>query len=107
QDWSEFVLTDLGLLRYETVSFGDSCRAMSRRQDIDDYLHVHSCVQRLQEGQAAEEVMACVPAQPYENPWMERRRAKLLFRIGEHCERSQAWESALQAYKASSDAQAR
>jgi len=107
QDWSEFVLTDLGLLRYETVSFGDSCRAMSRRQDIDDYLHVHSCVQRLQEGQAAEEVMACVPAQPYENPWMERRRAKLLFRIGQACERSQAWESALQAYKASSHAQAR
>lgn len=35
QDWSEFVLADLGLLRYEQVAFGEDSRALRERADID------------------------------------------------------------------------
>ncbi|WP_397473334.1 VRR-NUC domain-containing protein [Pusillimonas sp.] len=107
QDWSEFVLADLGLYQYETVAFSDSCRAMDTRQDVDDYLHLHECAERLRANDDLQAIMACIPAQPYANHWIERRRAKLLFRIGQACERAQKWEDALQAYGASSHGEAR
>ena len=107
QDWSEFVLADLGLLRYETVAFSASCRALESRRDIDDYLHLHACSERLLGGENAAAVMACVSPQAHANPWIERRRAKLLFRIGQACERAHDWQGALRAYSASSHGEAR
>jgi len=107
QDWSEFVLSDLGLLRYEKVGFTASCRALGHRQDVDDYLHLHACTGRLLEGESPRAIMACVPTQAYANGWIERRRSKLLFRIGQACERDKDWEGALQAYKVSSHSESR
>ena len=107
QDWSEFVLADLGLYQYEKVAFSDSCRAMATRQDIDDYLHLHECAERLHAGDDPRTIMKSIAAQPYTNHWIERRRAKLLFRIGQACERAQQWGGALQAYGASSHGEAR
>src|SRR5690606_36960824 len=40
QDWSEFVLADLGLYVYEKVEFPPSSRIFHSRQDIDDYLYL-------------------------------------------------------------------
>ncbi|WP_026067550.1 VRR-NUC domain-containing protein [Pusillimonas noertemannii] len=107
QDWSEFVLADLGLLRYETVAFSASCRALESRRDIDDYLHLHACSERLLGDENAAAIMACVSPQAHANPWIERRRAKLLFRIGQACERAHDWQGALRAYGASSHGEAR
>src|SRR5690606_18956018 len=95
QDWSEFVLADLGLLRYETVPLSVSCRALARRQDVDDYLHLHRCAESLLQGEDPATVMARVPMYAHANGWIERRRAKLLFRIGQAFERSADWDGAL------------
>ncbi|PKL99155.1 MAG: nuclease, partial [Gammaproteobacteria bacterium HGW-Gammaproteobacteria-7] len=43
QDWSEFVLADLGVYRYEQVPFSPASRAFSSRAELDAYLHLHRC----------------------------------------------------------------
>lgn len=48
QDWSEFVLADLGVFQYEKVAFGPSSRAFQQRADIDVYLALHACREALE-----------------------------------------------------------
>jgi len=107
QDWSEFVLADLGLYQYEAVAFSPSCRAMESREDVDIYMHLHTCSECLLAGEAPEVILTKVSAQPYSNSWLERRRSKLLFRLGQAFERSQRWHDALAAYQSSSHPEAR
>lgn len=98
QDWSEFVLADLGVFRYETVVFDKSSRAFQSRGDVDHYLFLHACREALADAQDLDELLQAVAARPSDNPWIEKRRAKLLLRIGQACERAQDWTRAEQAY---------
>ncbi|WP_341319033.1 VRR-NUC domain-containing protein [Paraburkholderia sp. IMGN_8] len=101
QDWSEFVLADLGVFQYETVAFGPSSRAFQQRADVDVYLALHACREALEwlsDGESIGELVAAVAAIETSNPWLETRRAKLLFRIGQHCERQHNWQGALAVY---------
>ncbi|HYS64547.1 MAG TPA: VRR-NUC domain-containing protein [Paraburkholderia sp.] len=107
QDWSEFVLADLGVFQYEQVAFAPSSRAFQQRADVDVYLALHACREALEwlpigetEPQAIDELVATVAAIETSNPWLETRRAKLLFSIGQHCEREQNWPAALAVYEA-------
>ncbi len=102
QDWSEFVLTDLGLLTYETVPLPADSRAFQQRQDVNDYRHLHDCRTRLDEGEDPRTVRTDIPESPYVNEWMEQRRARLLFHIGQALEREKDWPAALAAYRDSS-----
>jgi tetratricopeptide (TPR) repeat protein len=43
QDWSEFVLADLGIYRYEQVPFDGASRAFQQRDDIDTWLALRDC----------------------------------------------------------------
>ncbi|NER63270.1 VRR-NUC domain-containing protein, partial [Pseudomonas sp. MAFF212427] len=107
QDWSEFVLADLGLLRYEQVAFSEHSRALRERADIDLCLALHCCAEQLQAGQPVAQVLALLDGLQSSNPWLERRRARLLFQLGQHCERSGDWAQALAIYPRSSHPQAR
>ncbi|NPT43562.1 VRR-NUC domain-containing protein [Paraburkholderia sp. 1N] len=105
QDWSEFVLADLGVFQYEKVAFAPSSRAFQQRGDVDVYLALHECREALEwlptgdaEAEAIDELVAVIAAIDTSNPWLETRRAKLLFRIGQHCERQQNWPAALAVY---------
>ncbi|GGC01841.1 Fanconi-associated nuclease [Oxalicibacterium flavum] len=98
QDWSEFVLSDLGIYRYETVACSHDSRAFRARQDIDDYLHLHDCRQRIAEEDDPQTVLQEIPAIPFENDWLEMRRNRLLFLIGRQHERRMQWELAHEAY---------
>jgi hypothetical protein len=105
QDWSEFVLADLGVHRYEQVAFATSSRAFQQREDVDLYLALHAC------GAALEQLAADDPLQSLEpllavldtldtgNAWLAARRAKLLYRIGYHAERHRQWDAALAVYQ--------
>ncbi|CAG4925073.1 Fanconi-associated nuclease 1 [Paraburkholderia saeva] len=108
QDWSEFVLADLGVYQYERVVFEPSSRAFQQRADVDVFLALHACREQLEAFSAAsgepeqagaldrllEAVNACSSA----NPWLETRRAKLLFQIGHDAERRHDWAAALAVY---------
>ena len=99
QDWSEFVLADLGIFRYESVVFGAASRAFRHRGDVDVYLAIHACRQRVDEDVQAAQLIEAAESARSDNPWLESRRAKLLFRIGERCERQGQWDDALAAYR--------
>lgn len=98
QDWSEFVLADLGVYRYETVEFSEASRAFRRRQDVDTYLHLHACRERLDAEVPLNEILADLPPARDDNPWLASRRAKLLFRMGQQGERNGDLETALHLY---------
>ncbi|HEY6772881.1 MAG TPA: VRR-NUC domain-containing protein [Oxalicibacterium sp.] len=99
QDWSEFVLADLGIYRYEQVAFSPSSRGFQRRQDIDDYLHLHRCRERFDAGNDLDEILPDVPVQPFDNPWLETRRNRLLFAFAQQYERCSEWDAALALYR--------
>ncbi|MBB5546179.1 VRR-NUC domain-containing protein [Paraburkholderia fungorum] len=106
QDWSEFVLADLGVFQYEKVAFAPSSRAFQQRADVDVYLALQACREALEwlptgdaEAAAIDELVAAIAAIEISNPWLETRRAKLLFRIGQHCERQWNWAAALAVYE--------
>ncbi|OWT66244.1 VRR-NUC domain-containing protein [Candidimonas nitroreducens] len=103
QDWTEFVLADLGMYRYEKVDFAPSARAFPRRNDVDDYLFLHHCGERLeaaeQAGGQADTLLLEIPPRPYANEWVERRRVRLLEHLGRELERSGQLPAALRAYR--------
>jgi hypothetical protein len=110
QDWSEFVLADLGVFRYEAVRLDGSSRAFQRREDVDAYFSLHACRQALDaapDDATLDALLSQACACPTENPWLGMRRAKVLFRIGQHCERRRDWLRALHAYEVSTYPEAR
>lgn len=98
QDWTAFVLSDLGVYRYEKVAFPASAQAFRSRQDVDAYLHLYRCRERFEAGETVESVLADIPAEPLTNDWLEQRRAKLLFQVAQQAERLQEWDLALRLY---------
>nr|WP_315846198.1 VRR-NUC domain-containing protein [uncultured Achromobacter sp.] len=98
QDWSEFVLADLGVFQYEAVPFEASSRAFQTRADVDGYLALHACRAALDEGAELDALLRAVDDCASQNPWLEKRRAKVLLRIGQACERSQDWPAAQRVY---------
>ena len=99
QTWAEFVLAELGIFQYERVAFDTSSRAFQQRADIDRYMLLQQCRDTLDAEFDLEPLLATIETVASDNPWIERRRAKLLFHIGQHCERGQDWQNALSVYQ--------
>ncbi len=87
QDWSEFVLTELGHQSYEKVAFNSQSRAFESRADVDNYLALHRCITLLFEETPATEILPLVPT-ALSNPWLEFRRQRLSFQLGQYAERT-------------------
>lgn len=100
QDWSEFVLADLGTLRYEQIALSAEARGFRSRTDIDLYLQLQACKQRFEAGDEVAAVLDALPAERFDNPWLESRRERLLFQLGQHCEKAGDWPQAQQIYAA-------
>ena len=99
QDWTEFVLADLGVYRFEQVEFTPASRGFRDRRDVDHFLQLHACKERFYAGLAPiEDVMQELPIQAFENDWLEGRREKFLFQVGQHFEKQQDWERAIEVY---------
>lgn len=98
QDWTEFVLSDLGIYQYEKVEFSPAARGFRSRRDIDDFLALHRCHERFAEGEAAVAVIADLPPCSPDNEWLRSRRNKLLFAIAQHVEKLHDWPSAHAMY---------
>ncbi|KAF1024236.1 MAG: Fanconi-associated nuclease 1 [Pseudomonas sp.] len=88
QDWSEFVLADLGIYTYEKVEFCAESRGLRHRDDLHGLLFLHQCQQAFEAGEPLDGVLTQVASLVTDNPWLEKRRAKLLFQVGQYCERS-------------------
>ncbi|MFA9218791.1 MAG: VRR-NUC domain-containing protein [Sphingomonadaceae bacterium] len=101
QDWTEFVLSDLGIYQYEKVEFSPAARGFRSRRDIDDYLALQRCRERFAEGEPLAEVLADLPPCAADNEWLLSRRAKLLFQFAQQLEKQQDWGPAHALYVAS------
>lgn len=102
QEWSEFVLADLGIYRYEKVEFSLESRGINERADIDVCLQLHACREALDACLELHTLAERVIAIECGNPWLLMRRGKLLFRIGQQAERVQDWTLAMAVYRQSS-----
>jgi hypothetical protein len=107
QEWSEFVLADLGVFRYETVPFSRESRAFHTRKDIEDFYVLYKCRRLLAEQAPLAEILALLPESPLNHEWLEARRAKLKFQIARRHEAGQEREAALALYRACSHPDAR
>ncbi|MFC3282743.1 VRR-NUC domain-containing protein [Litchfieldella rifensis] len=97
QDWAEFVLAELGRQRFETVELSRESRAFQTREEVDAYLELHRLREHLEEGESPQALWQEMPTTPA-NPWLEARRAKLLFQLAREAERRQEHVLALTIY---------
>src|SRR5690606_21983434 len=107
QDWSEFVLAELGIYRYERVEIGPDARGFRCRRDLDDYLHLQRCRELFEAGLPVAEVLGELGEFASDNPHLRRRHARLLFRLGQQLEREGELQQAAGLYAASSHDEAR
>jgi hypothetical protein len=98
QDWSEFVLAELGLYKYEQVAISHAARGFRSRRDIDNYLALHQCKQRFHASATPADVLAALPAHALDNDWLDGRRERLLYQIGQQYEQQRDWPNAYQTY---------
>lgn len=107
QDWSQFVLADLGIMRYEQIPLGHESRSLHQATDIDQYMALHDARQALENGDERAPLVARVLELELHNPWLLGRRDKLLFQMGYLYEREGLLEQALVIYTASRFAESR
>ncbi len=99
QDWTEFVLSDLGIYRFEQVEFSRASRGFRSRRDIELYLQIHACRERFDAGEAPDAVLPDMPPRALDNEWLAGRREKLLYQIGQHYEKHKDFARAHDAYR--------
>jgi hypothetical protein len=97
QSWSEFVLADLGVRRFEQF---DTTRArpFACRRHWDDFEQIHRCREWLHREEDPRRILAVVPNRIDGCDWLESRRQRLLFRIGQSLERANDAPAALSVY---------
>lgn len=98
QQWSEFVLTELGHQHYESVAFSPDSRAFQCRQDVDHFIALHHCLQALEDGQAPAAVYATLPPTS-RNSWLQRRRLRVAYSLAQCAERQGDDDFALARYR--------
>lgn len=119
QTWSEFVLADLGIFRYENVCLDESARAFRTRHEVDHLCAIYRCRELLEAAVPLEEALAAVPP-PLAPPdatdsaqlgagrsWIDNKRVKLLFAIAQRYEKAGELSRALAIYSDCGHAEAR
>ena len=115
QTWSEFVLADLGIFRYEKIPLDDAARAFQTRAQVEQFHAIYRCRELLHAETALEDVLAAVPAPLTDSAtedgpgsaWIETKRAKLLFVIGQLYEKEHELPQALEIYQGCQHPEAR
>jgi hypothetical protein len=79
QDWTEFVLADLGMYKYETTPLRSA--PFSTRAHIEAFHQLYRCRRSLEEGAEPAQVIASIPPPLTDNHWLESVRQNLLFQI--------------------------
>jgi hypothetical protein len=87
QDWTDFVLTDLGLFAYEKIPAALQSPAFRTRTHIDAFQQLYLCRQSFLADMPLDHVIAAIPAPITDSEWLEDHRQKLLFQIARAYER--------------------
>ncbi len=106
QDLSEFVITELGHVTYESYPLTQATRYFSSRQQIDaqlSYADAHRLLAS-QECMSDKEQLVAIANQlpnPGDHQGLKRRYQRIITSIGRQLERLQAWADALLVYQLS------
>jgi hypothetical protein len=107
QDWSSFVVAELGHRRFETVPLSPQSRAFNERAEVDLWLTMDRVREALEnDPQQCDLHAEQIPASTLPTPWLEHRRARLLFEAGRAAERFEKPELAMQLYQESTHREA-
>jgi VRR-NUC domain/Fanconi anemia-associated nuclease SAP domain len=98
QNWTEFVLSDLGINAYEIVPVQSA--PFRTRAHIDAFYQMYCCQQALEESESLETVIASLPSRISDSDWLEERRQRLLFQVARVYEQSGDPSSALVLFSA-------
>lgn len=98
QGWQEFVLSDLGIFKYEPVSTKTVARAFESRSHIDCFYVLFEARQALEQDMPADEVLSLLPQGAIDHEWLEERRAKLQFAVARREERAGNYALAFDVY---------
>lgn len=107
QSWSEFVLSELNVYRFEKVPFTKEDRPFQQRSELDIYLKLHQLQQRVGAGEAVDKVAADIteslvpPSIAANNEWLAYRSQRVLYQLGREAERQQHIPLALRLYQQS------
>ncbi|OLO03173.1 VRR-NUC domain-containing protein [Salinicola socius] len=107
QHWSEFVLAELGVYRFEAVELDAASRAFSRREELEAYHHLHRCRERFDADEPMESLLPDIPRIAFDNNWLERRRGRLIYKLAYRLERQGELGQALALYRDCSAPEAR
>jgi hypothetical protein len=107
QTWSEFVLADLGIFNYEKIPLDEAARAFQTRRQLEQFHAIYRCRELLHAEAPLEDVLAAVPAPLADtteeggpgSSWIEAKRTKLLFVIGQLYEKAHELPQALEVYR--------
>ncbi|WP_321868056.1 VRR-NUC domain-containing protein [Paraburkholderia tropica] len=105
QDWTEFVLADLGVYRYEQVPLDAASRVFQQRADIDAYLALRDCREALDLADDPVAGLACaldtldaLAPRTHGNAWLRARHDRLRHAVGLAAERASEADLAWRAY---------
>jgi hypothetical protein len=98
QDWTAFIVSDLGISAYETVS--GHTAAFHTRAHIDAFDRLYRCDRLLEGGVELEGAAASIAEPIPDSHWLEEHRQRLLFQIAMAHERSGNLSSALAVHSA-------
>ncbi len=101
QDLTEFVLQDLGLFRYEQYTIDKQHRLFRDRLELLQYQQLILLREQFDLVDSLTALHQLLPTLPekFDNPAMERRRAKLINQVAYELERHGEWEAALNLYQ--------
>jgi hypothetical protein len=106
QDLTEFVLTDLGVIRYERIELQLKSRPFQSRGQIENFLRLHRCREMLHAGADLAAIESALPASGLDCEWLEERRERLRFQVARAHERAGATQKALEIYSTCSHPEA-
>ena len=93
QDWTEFVLADLGIYNYETIPVQSA--PFRTREHVKAFHQLYRCQRDLEEGAELAQLAAAIPPPIADSDWLEDVRQRLLFQVAAAHERMDDAPSAL------------
>jgi hypothetical protein len=105
--WSEFVLADLGIFKYESVPLDENSRPFNTRAEVEFFYALRRCEDDLREGVSPGEALALLPPPCTSLSWLDAKRDRLQFQIGQLAEVAGECDLALNVYARCESGEAR
>ncbi len=107
QQWSEFVLVDLGIFKYEAVELTANSRAFQSRDQVDTFWRLLECREMLQLDAPPASILDLMPSVTCGAGWLTDRYNRLLYRIAQRFEKLGEPERGLDVYRMCTSGEAR